>query len=302
MSFFDKKNSNATTKLAIIIFLILSIPNIIVANDTDQTIKVASFNVNVLGTTKIGRHNTLEVLADIATRFDILAMQEVGSNSSKSSYETCEKILKSYVSEVNNIAGTEMYAFIHGDQYAYIYRTDKIELISYEIYSGNQDFVYPPLIAEFESIDGNLDFTIITIHTSPSFAAFEIPALYTSVSELIEQYSEEDVVCLGDFNADGDYYIEGQYDSLVLNGFDGYITGIPNSADTTVASNDYTYDRIQMTSSMSSDYTNNWGVLIFKDYYDVTICEGSDTRKGTELALSDHYPVWVELFTDHDED
>ncbi len=269
-------------------------------NDILDTIKIGSFNMQILGNTKLSRANTLATLADIATQYDILAMQEVGSNWSNASYETCEAIMDTYIDKVNEIFGSSAYSYVHGDQYAFVYRNDKVILNSSQLYSGSQTFKYVPLVANFELYEGNFDFSMITIHTSPSIAETEIPALKTAITEIVTLYSEDDVICIGDFNADGDYYEEGT--GTDLSGYDDYITGIPNSADTTVADSDNTYDRIQMTNSMSSDFSTSWGVLKFSDHYDVSICEGSATKVGTEGALSDHYPVWAEFHTNLDND
>jgi len=231
------------------------------------------------------------VLASVIARFDIVALQEVGSNYSASSDSTCVSILNTFVARVNELSSPVVYAYVRGNQYAIVYRTDTIRLIRSSLYSGTKKFAYMPMTAYFSALAGNFDFAMITIHTSPSVAVTEIPALKTAISEVSALYGEPDVICLGDYNADGAYYAEGK--GLSLAGFDGYITGIPNTADTTVAVSSNTYDRIEMTNSLKSDYTNVWDVLAFLDYYDVASCEGS---------ISDHYPVYCEYYVDRDAD
>ena len=271
---------------------------------TNPIIKIASFNMQIFGRTKLGRPRTLTVLAAIAANFDIIALQEIGSNKSSASEETCIEIMNCYVEKINEIAGEKKYSYICGNQYAIVYRTDKVLVADYALYGGSETFSYTPLIANFKTVnsESNFDFSIITIHTSPKFARDEIPALKTVIEETAELYCEPDVICLGDFNADGNYYDEGNVDSLA--GFDTglYITGIPNSYDTTVADSDNTYDRIQMTESLSTDYTGNSGVFRFREFYDINECEGGRTTAGTEKAISDHYPVWCEYYINQDTD
>jgi len=264
------------------------------------TLKIGSFNMQILGATKLGRPNTLTVLASIAARFDIIALQEVGSNGSKASPETCRLILEQYIARVNEVAGSAVYAFVQGDQYAILYRTDRVKLVGSALYAGTQTFTYTPLIASFQSIAGNLDFSMLTVHTSPLEAKSEIPALKVAMAEVAALYADPDVIALGDYNADGSYYAEGAGEGLA--GFEGYITGIPNSADTTIAFSSNTYDRVQMTPSMESDYTKSWGVVVFATEYQISACEGTAKNAGTEAALSDHYPVWTEFYTDRDTD
>lgn len=301
------------TKTITVLFLILIIPASSAHSrkntpyhktQTIPAIKIASFNIQTFGTKKINRPRTLTVLAEIASNFDIIALQEIGSNRSAASEETCNKIMEIYVARINEITGENIYSFIRGDQYAIVYRTDKVKLKDYILYDGEETFSYPPLIANFETIhpDSNFDFSLITIHTSPKLAEEEIPALKTVIEETQNLYCEPDVICLGDFNADGKYYYEGGDGSL--SGFDPeiYITGIPNFLDTTVADSANTYDRIQMTVNLNSDFTGESGVFRFGEIYDITECEGGRTKAGTEKAVSDHYPVWCEYYVDRDND
>ena len=171
------------------------------------------------------------------------------------------------------------------------------------LYNGTNSFTYPPLAAKFSTVTGNFDFVLLTIHTSPGVAGLEIPRLRLAMEEMSNTYSEPDVICLGDFNADGTYFSPG----LVGGDLAGwpqpsYTTVIKNGADTTVSGNDFTYDRIQLSKSLAEDYWGTSGVFRFGKYYDMRICEGAPTQAGTEAALSDHYPVWADFKFDGDTD
>jgi len=278
--------------------------NVINNAQNNSKLKIATFNMQIFGTTKINRPKTFNVFAQIATNYDIIALQEVGSNKSTTSDENCNLIMDTYIQRINEIKGGEIYSYIRGNQYAIVYRNDRIKVNAFSIYKGTQVFAFMPLIANFETINtgSNFDFSIITIHTSPKLAEDEIPALRLVINEVKNLYSEPDVLCVGDYNADGDYYNEG--DSEWLSGFNPelYITGIPNSYDTTVAPSSNTYDRIQMTKSLSTDYSGNAGIFEFGKYYNISECEGGKTTAGTEKAISDHYPVWCEFYIDKDTD
>lgn len=63
-----------------------------------------------------------------------------------------------------------------------------------------------------------------------------------------------------------------------------------------------TFDRIQMTKSMTSDYTTKMEIYRFDDVFDVKAFDGPPTRRGTANALSDHCSVWVDLYIDRDND
>jgi hypothetical protein len=265
-------------------------------------LRIGAFNMEILGATKLARPHTLAVLAAIAASYDVLAIEEVGSNSSSASEATCRGILDGFVSEVNELAGPEVYAYLSGDQYAILYRRAEFEPPASSLYEGSQSFSYRPLTAYFKTRDGGFDFSMLCIHTSPGKAASEIPALRTAMAEVAARYAEADVVCLGDFNADGSYYAEGGGPYLAGFPEGDYITAIPNGADTTVAASSNTYDRIELSSSLATDYDNSWGVIDFGELYDLSACEGTANSAGTEAGVSDHYPVWAEFSTGKDSD
>ena len=265
-------------------------------------IKIGSFNAQILGPTKVGRPNTLAVLAGVATQFDLLAIQEVGSNNSTALENTCVTVMNTFVAEMNLIAGANTYGYYRGNQYAYVYKKAVVDVLETHLYVGAMTFTYQPLVGNFRLKTGNFDFSLVTIHTSPGVAVTEVPSLHTVVNEVSAFYSEPDVIVVGDLNADGDYYSEGSGSDLAGFPSTTYITGIPNSADTTVAASSNTYDRLEMTKSLTGDFSGGWGVIRFSDLYDVSICEGPASTAGTEAALSDHYPVWCEFYTNQDTD
>ncbi len=265
-------------------------------NQSDR-IRIASFNIEIFGTTKTSRPNVLWTLAHIATRYDIIAIQEVGSNGTPSD-STATTVMNTYINAVNGIAGSGAYSYVRGHQYAFVYRNATITKKASGLYSGSKTFSYTPLRANFAVKNNSFDFAMLTIHTSPSKAVTEIPALQTAMSETRTFYNEQDVICLGDFNADGSYYSAGAAGAS-LNGWSTstYITVIKNGVDTTVSTgNSYTYDRIQIYNGATyQDYTGYSGVLKFASYYKVSMLEGTTTTAGKESALSDHYPIFADF-------
>jgi Metal-dependent hydrolase len=263
-------------------------------------IKVASYNMASFGRTKLERAATAAVMAEIAARFDLLAMEEVGSNGSTASEETCVEVMDGFLAKVDAAAGGALYAYVRGNQFAFLYRADKLEVLSHGLYDGTRTFSYRPLVARFRVKGTALDFTAMAAHARPSLARAEVPELAAAMDEVAAEFGDPDVLCAGDFNADGSYYDEGTGDSLA--GFPDrrFVSAIPNGADTTVATASLTYDRIELSTSMARAWDGSWGVLRPSDYYDLSRCEGSSTTTGTERALSDHYPVWVELRTEFD--
>ena len=265
-------------------------------------LRVGAYNIQIFGTTKASRPNVLTVLAEIAASYDLLAIEEVGSNGSTASDETCAEVMDEYTARINAVAGSDRYAYVRGNQYAIVYRKAAFSEVRSSPYEGSREFTYRPLTAYFKTSEGNLDFCVVVVHTSPRHADVEIPALKTAMAEVSAEYGEPDVVCMGDFNGDGYYFNEGSGQDLADFPEGSYITVIPNSADTTVAASSRTYDRMELSESMKTDYTTSWGVVEPAKLYDLSRCEGTKATTGTEKALSDHYPIWAEFYRDRDTD
>ncbi len=266
------------------------------------TIAVGTYNIQSFGKTKLARPGTMSVLADIGALYDVLALQEIGSNSSSASDETSDEVLSAYAALVDEAAGTGSYAYARSGQLGVLYRRDRLVLEDWAVYSGPEQFAYPPLMAEFRTLGAPLDFVLVVVHVRPSAAETEIPALARVMEQAALRFGEPDVACVGDFNADGSYYDEGE--GLLLAGFppERYISVVPNDADTTVSDASLAYDRIMLTAAMGEDYSGRWETIRPGSRWDLSGCEGPGTRAGTEAALSDHYPLQLVFFTGKDSD
>ena len=108
------------------------------------------------------------------------------------------------------------------------------------------------------------------------------------------ELNEPDVICIGDFNADGSYYYEADY--LHVFPTDRYGWLISNADDTTVADSDNTYDRIVTTRSLDEDHSGIVGVLRFDEVFDFS------SLSIFPKNVSDHFPVWAEFYVDRDTD
>jgi deoxyribonuclease-1-like protein len=265
-----------------------------------ESLRIATYNIQAFGRTKLARTETLTVLARIGASFDVMAVQEVGSNGSSASAETAEAVMAGYAARMNALAGAEVYGYVRADQYGAVYRTDRLAVVGWRLYSGSEEFAYPPLA--FRTLGAPLDFVLLVAHVRPSEAAREIPALARAMAETAAAYGEPDVLCAGDFNADGSYYDEGEGASLAGFPEPDFISVVPNDADTTVAPGALAYDRMVLARSLGEDFTGGWAVMRPGELWDLSACEGPAGRAGTESALSDHYPVWAEFYTRRDTD
>lgn len=271
-------------------------------------ITIASFNIQVFGQTKASKPEVMEILADIIRQYDIVAIQEI-----RDAAETAILALRDKVNE-NGAA----YAVVTGprvgrtsskEQYAFMYDTAVLELLpgqyTYDDDGDGNDnndvddsghpgdlFEREPFVCFFSVNGADFDFVLVNIHAKPDDATAEIGYLDDVMVDAEAHLDDPDVICLGDFNADGSYYDEDLYTSDFPSS--EYVWLIGNDLDTTVASSDNTYDRIVTTVDSEEDFAGDVGVLRFDTIYDFS----SPTLEPDDV--SDHFPVWARFYTERD--
>ena len=268
-------------------------PNKTVILNSDNTVKIAAFNIQVFGISKASKPDVMDTLAKIIRTYDVVAVQEIRDQS-----QTSLPLLVTYVNENSSqydfVVSERLGRTSSKEQYAYIYNTQTIELTgtphTYPEPTGTDPFHRQPYIISFRTLNGNFDAVLITIHTDPDEATEEINTLDDVVEYAQSVYPEEqDFIVMGDLNADGSYFNENSaYDMSSTE----YVWIIDNSQDTTTKSTNYTYDRIILTDT--SDYAGDSGVFRFDTEYGLNYDE--------TVAVSDHYPVYAEFWIDRDDD
>ena len=81
------------------------------------------------------------------------------------------------------------------------------------------------------------------IHTDPDEAVAEINALADVHAAIENNMGSDNIIIMGDFNADCSYVGKAAMQGLVLKTDSKYHWLIPDSADTTVSNTDCAYDR-----------------------------------------------------------
>lgn len=259
----------------------------------DDTIKIASFNVQVFGKTKAENPEVMYVLAKTVRNFDIVAVQEIRDTSGAAVLALRDTV---------NALGGARYEFVISErlgrtaskeQYAYLYNTQTVQLLQTYTYPEPYDvFHREPFVASFKAKMGSFDFVLIAVHTDPDEATQEINALPEVVEDARARFqSEGDFIVLGDLNADCSYFNEN---ALSLLRSVEYTWLIENSADTTTGATNCTYDRIIITQPASSDYAGKAGVFKFDSAYNLS--------PALVAQVSDHYPVYAEFWANKDAD
>ena len=268
----------------------------------NDTITIASFNIQVFGKSKAGKPEVMDTIVEIISQFDIVAIQEI-RDASGTAIVKLENLMDATGTDYNYIIGPRLGRTSSKEQYAYVYRTDRIEVetataYTYEEPAGVDKIHREPYIARFKVKNGNFDFVLVTSHTDPDDATQEINKLPDVVKDAQQKFPDEkDFIVLGDLNSDckkGTAYFDEDDMASPLRAAE-FLWIITNDMDTNLASSSCTYDRIIITSSTTSeDWTFMAGVYHFDTIHSLTY----DQAK----KVSDHYPVWAVFHTHKDSD
>jgi endonuclease/exonuclease/phosphatase family metal-dependent hydrolase len=252
-----------------------------------STIKIASFNIQIFGRSKIAQASVMRVLCEVARRFDVVAIQEVRARD--------DGILPRFVQQIN--AAGRQYDFVIGprlgrtsstEQYAYVYDTATVELdrsATYTVADPDDLLHREPLVACFRARgpppNEAFTFTLVNVHTDPDVVRGELDALarvYWAVRN--DGRREDDVIMLGDFNADETSLGRlGESPNIAW-----AISGLPTNTR-----GDRSYDNILISRAATTECTGLSGVVDLRGEYKLTMDQA--------LEVSDHLPVWGEFTT-----
>jgi len=248
-----------------------------------ETIRVATFNIQVFGVSKMKKPNVTEALTRIVRRFDIVAIQEVRSK---------ENILPEFVSMLNSdgshydyVIGPRQGRTSSKEQYVLVFDTERIEFVPgslYVVQDPGDRMHREPLVGQFKVRGGAnpFTFTLINIHTDPDETAIELDALddvFRSVQR--NATGEDDIILLGDLNVDEEKL--GQ-----LGRVQG-ITWVVKKDQMTNTRGNKSYDNILFQRGATVEFTGYAGVFNFKEEFGLS--------KTEALRISDHLPVWAEF-------
>jgi len=249
---------------------------------TGDTIRIASFNIQVFGQAKLDQADVMERLAHIVRQFDVVAIQEVRSKE--------QNVLPNFLQFIN--ADGSRYDYVIGprqgrtvskEQYAYVYNAATLELVPDSVYvvPDPDDLLHrPPLVAGFRvrGPPNPFTFTLINIHTDPDETDTEVDALADVYLSVLQQPgADDDVILLGDLNVS-----DRKLGRLgAIPGMYWAISGEPTNTRMT-----QTYDNL-LWLRQTAEFTGRSGVYNLMNELGLTMEQA--------LAISDHMPVWAEF-------
>ncbi len=252
-------------------------------SDTDA-IRIASYNIQVFGVSKLGKPEVMAILADVVRRFDVVAIQEIRSAD--------QTVLPQFIQMVNSTG--RQYSYVLGprlgrtsskEQYAFVYDTEKIELFPDSVHTVDdpQDLLHrEPLVARFRvrgpPAEQAFTFTLANIHTDPDETDTELDALAEVFRRVKDSRVDDDLILLGDLNVDEQHL-----------GLLGQVEGIRYviAGQTTNTRRDKSYDNIVFSAPDTTEFTGGYGVLDLMAEYGLS--------EEAALKVSDHFPVWAEF-------
>jgi hypothetical protein len=248
------------------------------ARAADSPLRLASFNIQIFGQSKMKKAAAVSTLIRILDRYDLVFIMEIRDSSDTAIYELLQRLNEQSSKQYQIIVSERLGRSVSKEQYAYLYNPDKVMPDQAYVYHDSKDlFEREPYVARFRY--GNEAFTMIGIHTSPSAVDAELKALPPVYQEAKQKLGSRDIYIVGDLNADCTYYNA----RLGFDFFSDAVTSlVPEDADTTVANTHCTYDRVlafgQLPRSSSIalpfDFQTAYGL-----------------SQADALQVSDHYPV-----------
>jgi endonuclease/exonuclease/phosphatase family metal-dependent hydrolase len=256
-----------------------------------STIRIASFNIQVFGSTKAGKPPVIRTLAEIVRQFDVVAIQEVRSKN--------DYLIPNFVKQINqsgdrgqpgrhyeHVIGPRLGYTSSKEQYVFIFDTDRVEIDPQSVYTvGDPDGLMhrEPLVATFRArgVESQLafTFTLVNVHTDPDQVPEELDAL-ADVYRAVRRSSqgEDDIILLGDFNTDDRHLyrlgkIPGIYPLVV-----GTWTNTRQNKQ---------YDNLIIHRPSTTEYMGRWGVFDVVRRWNLT--------EQQALQISDHFPIWAEF-------
>ena len=252
----------------------------------DDVIRIATFNIQTFGRTKIARPETTDVLVNIVRKYDIVAVQELQDVREEVADQFLAMLGPGWDMSESPRTGRDENDRNSQEQYVFYYRTDMIQQLGEgALFPDVHDhFQREPWTARFQAVGGNFSFVLANIHTRPASAVEEIGALDSVVLWARENWpDEDDFIVLGDFNASCSHANEEQLSALELSGNE-YLWIVPNTADTNLSPSRCAYDRIVTTQGVIEDYAGIWDV----------------DRAFFARSVSDHWPVWAAFYVGRD--
>ncbi len=258
----------------------------------NETIRIGSFNIEVLGRAKLSNPDVSGILVDIVRHFDVIAIQELRS--------TEQNIIPWFVEQLNalqssgqrrhyqSIVGYRQGYTVSKEQYVFLYDADRIGTLGEAFIAEDPagKIHRSPMVARFQCLGlppaEAFTFALMNVHTDPDVVPQELGRL-AEVIPMIQAHlpDEDDLILLGDLNCWPSFFNDYQ---MLPNQ-----RGLIGDDLPTNTRKDRNYDNLVIDATRTTEWTGAAGVFDMERVYGLT--------RDQALQVSDHMPVWGQFYT-----
>ncbi len=274
-----------------LIFISLILSFNLLAIDT-TSLKVGAYNLKNFGTTKVENTFVLGHLVQILARYDVALLQEIRNKDEVAIYLLRDALSLYTGINYQIIISEPIGRSTYKEQYAYLYNPKKVTLLTHYLYDDGLEpfedtFSREPFIAYFEEKSSLQRFVAVGAHIAPADVIQELNEMPKVYQDIQTKLHEENVVVMGDLNADCRYLDPAEELELLLKKDPRFTWHIERGVDTTTEENTFcAYDRIITAGPIFNNVLSaETGV------YNVAEIFGLDA--DTANLISDHYPVEI---------
>ncbi|XP_052050499.1 deoxyribonuclease-1-like 2 isoform X2 [Apodemus sylvaticus] len=241
-------------------------------------LRIGAFNVQSFGDNKASDPDCGSVIAQILAGYDIVLVQEVRDPDLSAVSLLMEQINRVSKHEYSFVSSKPLGRDQYKEMYLFVYRKDAVSVVSTYQYPDPEDaFSREPFVVKFS-----------VPSCAPHQAVAEIDALYDVYLDVIDKWNTNDMLFLGDFNADCKYVKAHDWPSIRLRSSEVFKWLIPDSADTTVGNSDCAYDRIVVSGAhlRRSLKPQSASVHNFQEEFDLDQSQVSVARTAADTLAS----------------
>ncbi|XP_023198747.1 deoxyribonuclease-1-like [Xiphophorus maculatus] len=260
--------------------------------------RICAFNLHHFGESKSNKNEIMITLARIITRCDVCLLQEVRDRKGTAVSKLLQTIRRYDTRNQYDLLASERLGRkgSYQEQYVFVYRTNTVKVTDRYQYPdnmpGDEDaFSREPFVVRFKAPKTSIqEFVLIPQHTTPTNATKELDALYDVLQNVRRMWRTENVMLLGDFNADCGYLAKKNRDKVRLITDRSLHWLIGEDSDTTVKhSTSCSYDRIVIHGEKFN------GAVVPSSAQPFNFQQEYRLTEEQALNVSDHYPVEVLL-------
>ncbi|KAH8861337.1 Deoxyribonuclease-1 [Schistosoma japonicum] len=253
----------------------------------NECVTIGSFNIQVFGRKKMSQKDVVKVLIQILSRYDLVVIQEI-RDSKNTSFKQLVNVLNEHTGGIYaSILSEKLGRTYSKEQYGLIYKTKLFSVGEMVTFPHKKNlFERPPMAVQiFTKFSEVKMFGLIVVHLDPDSVFQEANDLYNFVNQVMKIWNTQDLIILGDMNADCGYLSRKKMEQLHLRKDTKFTWIIPDKYDTTLGKGDCAYDRIIIHGKQLKQAIKPGSAKAYQFPIELKI--------NNQLAkqVSDHYPV-----------